>query len=171
MFRKERIPALILMLISLAAAPGSWASGETPAAADLPYRVVDGKVDPNTFVGWRLFHDTCVRCHDVGATGSAVAPNLVERVHGMGKQEFTMKVLERYAVSVPQADAVAEDRTAIRRSIMEEIRKSERAKAGEVVMPKWENNPMVREHISHIYAYLRARADGVLGPGKPEILR
>jgi cytochrome c5 len=33
-----------------------------------PYRVVDGKVDESTFLGWRAFHSACHTCHGVDAT-------------------------------------------------------------------------------------------------------
>jgi hypothetical protein len=37
-------------------------------------------------------------------------------------------------------------------------------------MPAWESNEGVEPHVLDIYAYLRARADGALGPGKPKVL-
>ena len=49
---------------------------------------------------------------------------------------------------------------------MEEISKAER---GEIIMPSWEYDPEVKPHVLDIYVYLRARADGALGPGKPEV--
>lgn len=169
MSRLTNAPLFILLLLLICSNP--LADVVLTDDEEVYYKVVDGKVDPDTFVGWRLFHHACVRCHNVGATGSDIAPNLVEKVKTMSKYEFSIKVLERYAVSVTHSEAVAEDRTAIRNSIIEEIVKSERAKEGEVVMPAWENNPIVKEHIFLIYNYLRARADGVLGEGRPEILR
>lgn len=35
------------------------------------------------------------------------------------------------------------------------------------VMPAWGENPNVNRKIPDLYAYLKARADGVLGPGRP----
>ena len=34
------------------------------------------------------------------------------------------------------------------------------------VMPGWSENPNVMKHIDKLYAYLKARSDGVLPPGK-----
>ena len=38
------------------------------------------------------------------------------------------------------------------------------------VMPAFGNNPNVTENLDDIYSYLKARADGVLGRGRPERL-
>ena len=35
------------------------------------------------------------------------------------------------------------------------------------VMPAWKDNPNVNKRFNELYAYLKARSDGVLGPGKP----
>lgn len=35
------------------------------------------------------------------------------------------------------------------------------------VMPPWEDNPNVSRYYEHLYAYLKARSDGVLPPGRP----
>jgi mono/diheme cytochrome c family protein len=35
------------------------------------------------------------------------------------------------------------------------------------VMPGWKDNPNVNKRFNELYAYLKARSDGVLGPGKP----
>lgn len=39
---------------------------------------------------------------------------------------------------------------------------------GKNLMPPWKNNKLVMGNIDKIYAYLKARSDGVLGEGKPE---
>lgn len=36
------------------------------------------------------------------------------------------------------------------------------------VMPAWGNNPNVKDFIDDLWSYQRARADGVLKPGRPE---
>lgn len=69
-----------------------------------PYRIVDGKVDEATFLGWRAYHSACHSCHGVDATGTEA----------------------------------------------------------------WESDTSMRPHVMDLYAYLRARADGALGPGKPQ---
>jgi len=39
-----------------------------------------------------------------------------------------------------------------------------------LLMPAWEGDPKVKPHLSDLYAYLKARSDGVLEPGKPRRL-
>jgi mono/diheme cytochrome c family protein len=39
------------------------------------------------------------------------------------------------------------------------------------VMPPWKDNPNVNKYFEELYAYLKARSDGVLPPGKPKRLK
>lgn len=36
------------------------------------------------------------------------------------------------------------------------------------VMPAWKDDPNVNSRFDELYAYLKARSDGVLGPGRPD---
>lgn len=36
------------------------------------------------------------------------------------------------------------------------------------VMPAWGEDPNIKSKIPELYAYLKARSDGILGPGRPE---
>lgn len=137
-------------------------SGKEPAA---PYRVVDGKVDESTFLGWRAFHSTCHGCHGVDATGTSVAPNLVVAVGSMTSREFSTKVLTRYRLVIGLDDIAGDDQTALRRAFMEQVIRRE---SGELIMPAWGGDPNIQPHVLDLYTYLRARADGALGPGRPE---
>lgn len=143
-----------------------------PARADerqqdkeTPYRIVDGKVDESTFLGWRAYHSACHACHGKDGAGTAVAPSLVERVKSLSARDFTIKVLTSYRIVVPASEASGDDQTAVREAFIEEILRRER---GELAMPAWESATTIRPHVLDLYAYLRARADGVLGPGKPK---
>jgi mono/diheme cytochrome c family protein len=131
----------------------------------LPYRVVDGKVDRSTYLGWRVFHSVCHGCHGVDATGTTVAPDLVERIKDMDARAFTIKVLTRYRITLGSGEVVGDDDTALRQAFLEQVLRHER---GELIMPAWERDTNVKPHVLDIYAYLRARADGALGPGRPE---
>ena len=129
----------------------------------LPYRVAQGKVDQATFVGWRLFHANCATCHGNDATGSDRAPNLLPRVKEMSAERFVGTVLMRYKLVTPAGEAAGE--TGAREALVAEILQR---KAGDIQMPAWDGDPNVKPHIMDLYAYLRARADGVLGEGRPE---
>jgi len=132
---------------------------------DQPYQVVDGKVDASTYLGWRVFNSACYGCHGVDATGTTVAPDLVERIKTMNARDFTDAVLTRYRITLGYDDATADNNTALRQAFIELVLKHER---GELIMPEWGRDANVQPHILDIYAYLRARADGALGTGRPQ---
>ena len=142
-----------------------------PAAQPPPgdYRVVGGKVDRGTFTGWRLFHTTCYGCHGVDAVGTDLAPNLVERVKTMTPRAFASKVLTSYRIALPASEASTDDRTAVRDAMIEQVMRQERGARGQIIMPAWEADPAVQPHVLDLFAYLSARADGKLGPGKPTL--
>lgn len=133
----------------------------------VPYRIDNGKVDESTYLGWRAFHSACHACHGVDAVGTDVAPSLVERVRSLSPRDFTIKVLTSYRIVVPQSEARSDDSTGIREAFLEEVLRRER---GEVTMPAWEGETKIQPHVLDLYAYLRARADGALGPGEPQRL-
>ena len=134
------------------------------------YRVVGGKVDRGTFTGWRIFHTTCYGCHGVDALGTDVAPNLVERIRTMTPRAFATKVLTSYRIVLPESEANTDDRSAVREAMLAEVMRQERGARGQIIMPAWETNPKIQPHVLDLFAYLSARADGKLGPGKPKLL-
>ena len=146
--------------------PGLHAQPRTdPPPGD--YRVIEGKVDLGTYTGWRLFHTTCYGCHGVDALGTDVAPNLVERVKTMTPRAFVSKVLTSYRITLPASETNTEDRSSVREAMIEEVMRQERGARGGVIMPAWESDSKVRPHELDLFAYLSARADGKLGPGRP----
>lgn len=73
------------------------AAGAAPAAApaasgDL-YKVVDGKVDANTLIGWKAWRSAaCERCHGASQEG-LVGPSLIESLKRLTKDEVKTTVL------------------------------------------------------------------------------
>jgi mono/diheme cytochrome c family protein len=112
-------------------------------AAEVPeYTVKDGKVDKGTYNGYRRFHGTCHACHGQDALGGSFAPALVESLKTVDYDTFVKTVMEGRQVT----DA-----------------------SGAVkVMPSFGNDPNITKHLDDIYRYLKARADGVLAPGRPK---
>jgi mono/diheme cytochrome c family protein len=128
------------------------------------YWIEDGKVDASTFIGWSLFHNTCVSCHGVGGGGTELAPDLTKSIEKLSPVEFTTKVFHRYSMPVG-------DRTDMTNAIMAEVQKDAQRDSGELErMPQWKSNPLVRAHVLNIYGYLKARHDGVIGPERPELM-
>ena len=130
----------------------------------VPYVVVDGKVDRSTYLGWRVFHSTCYICHGIDAIGTSVAPDLTEKVKSMTPVDFSIAVLFRYPIIVGFDDISGDDLTALRQAFIEEVKRHER---GDLMMPTWNHDPNVKPHVIDLYAYLRARSDGILGEGRP----
>ena len=134
----------------------------------LPYTIDDeGKVDMYTRVGWKVFHLNCYSCHGVDAVGTDLAPSLVEALKDMTKNEFITKVLTRYRITMGAGQVTGDDVTALREAMMAEVMKYERSEKGEIIMPAWSQSPYVQPHVEDLYAYLKARSDGVLKPGEP----
>ena len=113
------------------------------AVEDKPYTIVDGKVDFGTYNGFRRYHNTCHVCHGPDAMGSSFAPPLIDSLKTMNFGDFVR------IVSAGQQNTW---------------------RAENSVMPGFAENPNVMKYINDIYAYLRARADGALGRGRPDRL-
>jgi methanol metabolism-related c-type cytochrome len=105
-----------------------------------PYTVENGKVDQKTYNGWRRYTESCMRCHGPDGAGSSYAPDLVESAKNMSKDQFE--------------DIVINGRTNVSAS-------------SENVMPPFGEVEDVVLYLDDIWAYLKARADGVLGRGRP----
>jgi hypothetical protein len=158
--------SLSLVLSLAAAVPSALAVADAPPPGE--YRIVQGRVDRGTWLGWRLFHSACHGCHGVDALGSEVAPNLIERVRGMTPRKFTTKVLTSYRLVPPAVESTREERAREREATTEDILRRERGSPrSRVVMPAWASDEQVPTHVLDLYAYLSARADGMLGPGVP----
>lgn len=105
-----------------------------------PYTVEDGKVDKKTFNGWRRYTESCLRCHGPDGAGSSFAPDLVESAKHLTQDEFDEIVVNgRKNVSA----------------------------SSENVMPPFGEVEDVVLYLDDIWAYLKARADGALGRGRP----
>ena len=111
------------------------------AQEEKPYTIVDGKVDKGTYNGYRRYGDACLRCHGPDGAGGSYAPDLTESLKRLSYEQFTDVVINgRQNLSAGQ----------------------------EKVMPAFGNVEDVALYIDDIYAYLKARADGVLGRGRPQ---
>lgn len=125
--------ALLIGITSVRAA-------ENDQSAEKPYKVENGKIDLKTYNGWRRYTESCMRCHGPDGAGSSYAPDLVNSVKQMTKDQFE--------------DIVINGRTNV-------------SAASEEVMPPFGEVEDVVLYLDDIWAYLKARADGVLGRGRP----
>ena len=114
------------------------------------------------YTGWRVFQDRCASCHGSDALGSAKAPNLLPLVHEMGPRRFVGLVLKRYDWNLPP-DQARKDGASLD-ALVEQIMQHQ---GPVVIMPAWQGEPRVTAHITDLFAYLSARAEGTQEPGRP----
>jgi hypothetical protein len=81
--------------------------------------------------------------------------------------QFAGVVLRRYGATLASGDAARE--TGAQEALIDEIAAGKNR--GEIPMPAWEDDPNVKPAIVDLYAYLRARADGVLAAQRPEVVK
>jgi len=105
---------------------------------DQPYYVENGKVDFGTYNGFRRYHADCHVCHGPAGLGSSYAPALMDSLKTLSWGDF---------VNVVVGGRVGMDNR---------------------VMPSFAQNVDVIKNLSDIYAYLKARSDGVVGVARPE---
>lgn len=116
----------------------------------------------SVYMGWRVFQDKCASCHGPAATGTGNAPDLLPIVRDLGARRFVTLVLQRYDLNQPVARAGSG--SAATQAQVEVIMQRREAPLS---MPAWQGEPRVNAHITDLYAYLSARADGRQGPGRP----
>lgn len=115
----------------------------------------------SVYTGWRVFQGKCASCHGPAATGTALAPDLTQRVRELGPKQFVGLVLQRYDWTRPGQPAAGSTNL---EAMVEEIMQRQGAV---IQMPAWNGEPEVNAHIMDLYAYLSARAEGSQGPGRP----
>jgi len=130
----------LLTVATLAVGTDLVLAAEAEKAAEKPYTIIEGKVDKKTFNGWRRYTESCLRCHGPDGAGSSYAPSLVDSAKRMSQDEFN--------------EIVINGRTNV-------------SAASDNVMPPFGTVEDVVIYLDDIWAYLRARADGALGRGRP----
>jgi methanol metabolism-related c-type cytochrome len=100
----------------------------------------DGSIDFYTYVGFTRYSSECLRCHGPDGMGSTYAPALMDSMKHLSYSQF-------YGIVAAGKKDVSASRN--------------------LVMPAEGDNKNVMCYIDAIYAYLRARADGVVERGRP----
>ncbi len=136
-------PAAILFTV-VVSMPSLWAN----AAEDpKPYTITNGVVDQHTFIGYLHYKGTCYWCDGQDATGSTFAPWPVDALKTLSHKKFENIVVNGGVVNG---------------------RPIGYGTSNVFVMPALRTNPNVMCYLDDIYAYLKARSDGVIGRGRPE---
>jgi len=137
LLRRCGLCSALVALLSLGAAATARAAD---AEGNKPYIIKDGVVDWYTYNGFRRYHSECHVCHGPDGLGSSFGPALTNSLKTMSYEDF--------------AEVVINGRTNV-------------STAKENVMPAFGLNFNVACFVDDIYAYLKARSDGVLDRGRP----
>ncbi len=131
---------LLAVVLGLFAAQG-WAD-EHRRTGEAPgaFVVEDGRVDPATYEGYITYTRACMACHGPDGLGSSFAPSLIRAAERRTWADF--------------AGTIASGR---------EVQPGR-------VMPSFADDPYVMSNVENIYSYMRARGEGGLGRGRPEII-
>jgi mono/diheme cytochrome c family protein len=141
---------------------GAFAADKPSSVGEARTRPADAGRQPSAYLGWRLFQQRCSDCHGLDASGTERAPDLRTRVADMSESRFVARVLYRYTWIVPSGEVQSE--SSAREALVEQVLQG---KKGNVAMPAWRGEPSVTASIGDLYAYLRGRADGTIGSGRP----
>ena len=132
----------LVSVLTLCGGIAAQAQENTAAAEEeKPYHVADdGTVDWPTFSGFRRYNSVCHTCHGPDGVGSTFAPALVDSLKRLSYEQF-------YEIVV---NGKTEVNTAVQKK-----------------MPAFGLDPNVMCYLDDIYAYLKARSDGVVPRGRP----
>lgn len=159
LFRVILLCGLVALVHATVVAAADPAPGE--------YRVVDGKVDEATYRGWMTYYLACQSCHGT-SDRPGLAPELTQSLKAMTRNEFISKVRTRYRVNLSLTESVLSDR--VRQAMLDEVARQGRAAKDGVAMPAWQSDETISQRVLDLHAYLKAQADGVIGPGRPKTM-
>jgi mono/diheme cytochrome c family protein len=137
---KHKVTGLFLLGVAILGGANPVLAAEADQSTKKPYTIQNGKVDKATYNGWRRYTESCMRCHGPDGAGSSYAPDLVNSVKHMTQDQFNEIVVNG---------------------------KTDVNTASQNVMPPFGTVEDVMDYLNDIWAYLKARADGALGRGRP----
>lgn len=139
--RYRSVLALCLLISAGVFSSAIVLSNGARAENDPVYSVVDGRVDQNTFNGYRRYGESCLRCHGPDGAGSSYAPDLTQSLKSMSYEAFANTVING------------------RKNVTQTANN---------VMPAFGTTEDVALYLDDIYGYLKARSDDKLARGRPK---
>ncbi len=120
------------------------AAGETQTATaplrDAYHQAPKDTVDQTTYDGWKQYNLNCARCHGEDVLGSTIAPHLVMSMKPDGPINTQEAFVQVVCAGRPEKG-----------------------------MPSWCALGMEPAKINQIYAYVKGRSEGKIGPGRPAV--
>src|SRR6476646_6887521 len=104
------------------------------------HRAPRDTVSQDVYDGWKQFNLNCARCHGEDVQGTTIAPHLIESLKSSGP----INTKELFVQTVCNG----------------------RPKKG---MPAWCSMGLDTAKIEQVYAYVKGRSDGKIGPGRPAV--
>lgn len=136
-----RLSVFLILTAALFAFPTITPTAVAQDDDEKPYQIEpDGTVDWYVYSGFRRYHSECHVCHGPDGLGSSFAPPLADSLQRLSYDDFV--------------EVIVNGRENVSR-------------AGYSKMPAFGVNPNVVCFLDDIYAYLKARSDGVLPRGRP----
>lgn len=119
----------------------AMADGDEEGGEEFEYTVEDGKkVDQGTYDGYMVYTRVCQACHGPDALGSSFAPSLMEVSEKRSFADIAGTVANGLEIQPGQ------------------------------VMPSFADDEYVMGNLENIYRYLRARKEGGLQRGRPQLI-
>jgi hypothetical protein len=119
-------------------------AGETQTATaplrDAYHQAPKDTVDQTTYDGWKQYNLNCARCHGEDVLGSTIAPHLVTSMKPDGPINTQEAFVQVVCAGRPEKG-----------------------------MPSWCALGMEPAKINQIYAYVKGRSEGKIGPGRPAV--
>jgi mono/diheme cytochrome c family protein len=128
------------MWMMVAAALVFGAGSASAQVTDAYHQAPRDTIDNDTYQGWKQFELNCARCHGEYGVGSSFAPALVVSLKDGG----TIPTKELFVTTVCAG----------------------RPDKG---MPAWCALGLEMDKIQNMYSYLKGRADGKIGIGRPAV--
>lgn len=127
-----------------AGAPAETAQAAAPAAEtggglrDAYHQAPRDTVTPEVYEGWKQYNLNCARCHGEDVLGTTIAPHLIVSVRPEGAVNTKEAFVQTVCAGRPEKG-----------------------------MPAWCPLGLEMEKINAIYAYVKGRSEGQIGPGRP----
>jgi len=139
-FQSQKGPQSRMMKKSILLAAALLLFGAPLVAQDQWHPTPRDTLDQETYSGWKTYEVNCARCHGEYGVGTSFAPAMVASL----KENGTIPTPESFLTVVC-------------------------AGRPELGMPAWCTMGMEIDKIQKMYMYLKSRADGKIGAGRPAL--